>query len=320
MYIIIAFSILISINLYILFFFSRNLKIGWNEIFRALFYGMITALIIKGFVYGIWRQMNIDLYFFEIRILGKNALENFENMYGDFIENFSLKYSIFFTIGTIILPATLEEIWKLLSLRIITIKNIGWSVSTIREYIYLMFIIALGFSFLENFFYIGYYLEQWQDWVWLIQLTLLRIIMSTTSHLLFSGIMAYFYARFIFGKYDIVDTSGFILHKKLISLLKSAHIFYTPIFSIAYSSRLFFLWLIFSIGSHVFYNLMIYIHYNFIALLFLIIGWWLFIYYILNNDTIDKNLWIIQEKINLMKEIRKIQKRKDELFGADRKL
>jgi hypothetical protein len=304
----------VIVNLWVLFFFSKNLQLRWNEIFRALLYGMIAALIIKWFIYGIWRQMNIDFYFFEIRILGKNVFENFENMYGEFIKNFSLKYSIFFAIGTIILPATLEEVWKLLSLRVITIKSIGWSVSTIREYIYRMFIIALWFSFLENFFYIGYYIEMWQSWIWLVQLVILRIIMSTTSHLFFSGIMAYFYARFMFGKYDIVDTGGFNSHKKVVSFLKSFHIFYSPFFSIAYNSRLFFLGLILAIGGHVFYNLMIYVQFNFVALVFLIVWWWLFIYYILSREVIDKNLWIIQEKIALMKEMRMIQKRKDELF------
>ncbi len=112
---------------------------------------------------------------------------------------------------------------------------------TIRGYIERMIIIAIGFSFLENIFYLGFYFEKGVSSVELLQLMTLRVSLSTASHILFSGIFAYYYARFAFGRYDLVDTGGFGEHKKMVSLLKRFHLFYSPLFSFAYSSRLLFL-------------------------------------------------------------------------------
>ncbi len=319
MYIIIAFLILVSVNIALLIFFMRKLHIDWNLYVQAFLYGILVALLIKGFVYGIWKEMNMDFYFFEVRILGKNALENFENSYLHFIESLSIQYTIFYTIGVIILPAILEEVGKFWALRFIASKKNIWFYSTIRTYIYQMLIIALWFSFIENIFYLLHFLEMGQYGTTLIQLIILRILVSTTSHLLFSWILAYFYARFVFWKYDLIDTWGFNMHKKIVSLLKTFHLYYSSLFLIAYRWRLLLLGFILSISFHIIYNLLIYLEYPIFAIGWLGIWWWIFYRFILSGHLVDKNLGLIQEKISIIKEMRNIQKRKDAITEENEK-
>ncbi len=87
---------LISIVICVLWVLHIQFKMPFGEMRRAFFYGMLAAFIIKGLVYGIGKEMNIDFYFFEIRVLGKNGLQHFENMYVDFIKNISVQFSFIY--------------------------------------------------------------------------------------------------------------------------------------------------------------------------------------------------------------------------------
>ncbi len=91
-------SALIVVIILVLSFLHVHFKMPFAEVRRAFFYGMLAAIIIKGLVYGIGKEMNIDFYFFEIRVLGKNGLQHFENMFVDFMKNFSVQYAYIFAI------------------------------------------------------------------------------------------------------------------------------------------------------------------------------------------------------------------------------
>ena len=318
MYHIFIFWLLGAISLGIIFIAKKTLKIDWLSLLSAFLYGVIVALIINGFIYSIGKEMKIDLYFFELRILGQNALEHFESMYSQYTNEVLMKYSLFVVLGSIILPAILEELWKLGAMRIFLHRS-TFSIPTVRQYIVLLGIIALWFSVFENIIYLRYYLDLGYDGISLLRITILRIIMSTSSHILFSGVIAYFFARYTFGKYDLLDHKGFVGQNPTVSILKLIHIFSIRIYTSIHSFRLLLIWMTLGIWWHICYNSLISLWQPFFALCFLIVSWGIFYFWILCDTSLDTELWILEDKILLLKEKKIIQEREKKLFGTSEK-
>lgn len=148
---------LVVVNILFLIFIRKNLTIAWGNITRFFLYGMIAAIILKLFIYSIGKEMSVDLYFFQIQIVAKDAVGNFENSYTTLLQQFSIEYKFLFAFGITVLPAILEEVCKFLLLRM-HVRNTSIPFRSIRDYIYAMIVIALGFSFVENILYLKDYL------------------------------------------------------------------------------------------------------------------------------------------------------------------
>ena len=216
---------LFGANLLLLIFVRKNLTVSWGNIVRFFLYGMMAAIILKLFIYSIGKEMSVDLYFFQIQIVAKDAIGNFQDSYAALLQRFSIEYSFFFVFGITVLPAILEEVCKFLLLRM-HVRNTSIPFRSIRDYIYAMIVIALGFSFIENILYLKDYLTLGYSGWMLFQLIFLRLCMSTTSHVLFSGIIAYYYARYRFSNYDLVESGFLMKYKIVIAYLKKLHIFH----------------------------------------------------------------------------------------------
>ena len=151
------FLFLFLINISILIFIRKNLTISWGNVARFFAYGMIAAIILKLFVYSIGKEMSVDLYFFQIQIVAKDAIGNFQDSYALLLQKFSVEYSFLFIFGITVLPAILEEVCKFLLLRM-HVRNTSIPFRSIRDYVYAMIVIALGFSCIENILYLKDYI------------------------------------------------------------------------------------------------------------------------------------------------------------------
>jgi RsiW-degrading membrane proteinase PrsW (M82 family) len=308
---------LFIVNVLLLVFVRRGLTITWGNIARFFLYGMFAAIILKLFIYSIGKEMSVDLYFFQIQIVAKDAIGNFQDSYATLLQRFSIEYSFLFVFGITVLPAILEEICKFLLLRM-HVRNTSIPFRSIRDYIYAMIVIALGFSFVENILYLKDYFALGYSGSTLFQLIFLRICMSTTSHVLFSGIIAYYYARYIFSNYDLVESGFLMKYKTIIASLKQFHLFHAWAFSWLYSMRIIIVGLFLGILSHILYNLFLYLHLEFISFGFLSITFFCFFRFVLSRRDIGMNIAGIQEKIQILKELKGLDERKKKIWSENK--
>lgn len=56
------------------------------HVLRLFLGGMLLFGILNAFLYSIGKTLSADLFFFEIRISGKNGLADFERQYKNFID------------------------------------------------------------------------------------------------------------------------------------------------------------------------------------------------------------------------------------------
>lgn len=56
------------------------------HVLRLFLGGMLLFGILNAFLYSIGKTLSADLFFFEIRISGKNGLADFEQQYKNFID------------------------------------------------------------------------------------------------------------------------------------------------------------------------------------------------------------------------------------------
>lgn len=150
------------------------------------------------------------------------------------------------------------------------------------------------------------------------QLIFLRICMSTTSHVLFSGIVAYYYARYIFSNYDLIESGFLMKYKTLIAFLKRYHLFHTRVFSWFYSTKIIIIGLFLGIFSHILYNFFLYLHFEMLSFVFLIILLFLFFYFVLSRRDIAMNIQGIQEKIQILKELKGLDERKKKIWNENK--
>lgn len=129
---------LLLMSLLLLYFFGKKLSLSLVHMLRFFVSGICVAVILKLFLYSIGREMSVDLYFFQIQIVAKDAFGNFENSYALFLDRFSLEYTVLFWFGVTVLPAILEEIGKFLSFRLRVLSNLA-AFHSVRDYIYSMF-------------------------------------------------------------------------------------------------------------------------------------------------------------------------------------
>lgn len=101
----------------------RYSDLGKSRIFGALIGGVSLFLILHLFLYSIGKTLSIDLIFFDVRIIGKNALENLEQQYLGFVEMLGVTSPLLYGISFLIVPACIEEMGKWLTLVHIERKN-----------------------------------------------------------------------------------------------------------------------------------------------------------------------------------------------------
>lgn len=155
--------------------------------FRLFVTGAILFLILHGFLYSIGKTLSIDIFFFELRIIGKNGLSDFEYDYLEFIKTLGYSSPFLYSISFLIAPACVEEIGKLFTL--IQSERKKTNLQNTSDAIFSMAFIAMGFACLETIIYLSASYRQGASWIDLTQLAIFRSILSTASHVVFSSIV-----------------------------------------------------------------------------------------------------------------------------------
>jgi len=304
--------ILIIVNLIIIIIFKKLVNMKYKSIFILFLYWGLLLFILNFFLYSIWRELSINMYFFEIKIIGKDAFSNFEATYKSLINQDGNSNSFLHIFGFIILPAILEETWKLYML-IRYNKNVEQLIS-VRMYIYSISIIALWFSFFENISYIFLFIQKSFTSFEIVQTLLLRIIMSTSSHLFFSWVVWYYFARYMFAWLDIIDEGGISKYNKQIKILKKIPFINIHNISKLYWYKLLFTWIFYWIIIHIIYNFFINLWFPIISFLIIVIAWGFFYSLVLSKEKLDYNLKNIDDKMQILKKIKYFKDKKKELI------
>ncbi len=246
----------IPVGIWIYFLFSK--KQNDKKIVALVFFlGCLTAPALLGIQYA-WEivpQFNLAK-FIEDSITTQNTM----------------------FIATFVLFGAMEEIIKHFVVRQVDKRTLG--IQTIGDSIRLSFASALGFSFVEN----GYYLVQFWPSISIGQLVgmyIFRAIFTTCAHLIFSGIFGYFYG---IGKFSIdLSEQHKISGQTPLVTRAIAKIFDLPK-SQAYQEQMILKGLVIAIGMHAFYNYLLQFNIILPALIFIILGYF-YLNYLLNRKT-----------------------------------
>lgn len=104
-----AFSILFLITLAGAVGLFRGSHLHWKHAVKLFFIGAILFMILNGFLYSIGKTLSVDIFFFELRIIGKNGLADFERDYLEFIGMLGYLSPVLYGFSTLIAPACIEE-------------------------------------------------------------------------------------------------------------------------------------------------------------------------------------------------------------------
>lgn len=224
----IAIVILVIITFLWAFVLFRQSHLEKKQAAYLFLAGGALFILLHGFLYSIGKTLSIDLFFFELRLIGKNGIADFEQEYLQFIGNLWKNYAILYSISSLIAPACIEEIGKLFTL--IQAERKKPHLRNTSDAVFSMVFIAMGFAFLETILYLVTSYKTGASIEELTRLAVFRSVLSTISHMVFSGIVGFFYGRAIFAGFTIIDHGGITRFNKILKWVKKLR--YIPISSI----------------------------------------------------------------------------------------
>lgn len=244
----------IPIGIWLYIVLNKNEK-SKKTVALVFILGCLTAPILLGIQY-FWEAVPS----FNLAALIENTIKTQSTMY----------------IATFMLFGAMEEIIKHYVVNTVDRKTL--LISTIGDSIKYSLAAALGFSFIENI----YYLYEFWPRISVGQLAgmyIFRSIFTTCAHLLFSGIFGYYYGV---GKFsiDISKQEGFTGQtSKIAQIIKK--IFRIPL-SHAYHQHMVVKGLVIAIAMHTFYNYLLQINLVVPIVIFVILGYF-YLRYLLNR-------------------------------------
>lgn len=167
-----------------------------------------------------------------------------------------------------------------------------------------MVFIAMGFAFLETITYLISSYRLGTEWGDLSRLALFRAILSTASHVVFSGIIGFFYGRVQFAGFSIIDHGGITRFNKILKWIKKIR--FIPISSIKtlYQAQLLLVSFSIAIPLHIAYNYSLHLG-NIPLAYFLIVGsGGLFYWYTLDLEAKECNYLEVDKRIAYLASLR----------------
>lgn len=283
-------------------YFLIYIFLWWLDIKKVILFFVswgLMLVLLQIFYLSFYSSFNIDLFFIEWNIRLWNYISRINKNIVTSDNNVINTVQIFFTF---IIPALLEELLKFFAFKLV-IKKIN-SFNTINQYLIWFAYVAMGFSFFETSFYI---LKIWNTtFNNLFALIISRGIISTFSHVIFSMILWYNYAKASFIKYKIIDDLEISKVTKIIKIFRKI-----PFIKISTLSRFYYLkfmifWFVISTFYHSLYNFLITKWYIRIAILLIII-WLIYIIKEMTSKPNNENYKKIKDKINKLKKIKELK-------------
>lgn len=249
---IVAASIPVGVWLYILFSkFEKSKKIV--AIVFAL--GCLTAPALLGlqYLWDIFPEFNLNAFI-------ENNVQNQNTM-------FLLVFILF---------AAMEEIIKIFMVRVIDKKTLF--ITTINNAILYSIASALGFSFVENIYYLYQFWPSISSGE-LVSMYIFRSVFTACAHMIFSGVLGYYYG---IGKYSItISAEKEITGEHSFFTRAISKIFDLPI-SESYRQKFVIKGLLIAIGMHATYNYVLQFNFILPCIIFVILGY-IYLRYLLNR-------------------------------------
>lgn len=307
--------ILIISSFFYLLIFNLISKFKIKDIIYLFILWSILLLIFNSFLYSIWKNLSVNLYFFSLDIRWNNIFENFESYYKLFIKNLWTSNWFLWALTLLILPWILEELWKFL----IFVKFYKDKITSISDSLIGIWIIALWFAFFENIFYLLLSFQTFENGEkslgFVYQLNITRWIISTWSHIFFSMIIWFFYGNARFAWFNIIDEWWISKLNNILIFIRKINFFHINTISKIYSYKLIITGLFFAIISHILYNFLLSKWYIILSICILFFWATYFYFFIISQKKTYFNYMKLEEKIEYLKKSKDIKHKRILLFG-----
>lgn len=280
----------------------------YKQIFLLMLWGGILLFMLQFLYISIWKEFNLNLWFIKWNLEVNNFIQRVNNYFNKSSVNIWWigLFALFFSL---IIPAMLEEVGKFYFFKKISFRlGILKSISTCM---FAIIYVAMWFAFFETAFYI-YFISARLEFKEVFTVTIVRVIISTLSHIFFSAIVWYYFWKSLFMKYEHIDNLEISKTTKL--LKKLSHIPFINIHSISkyYKIRYMLTWFVFSILFHSIYNFFMSTHNELWAIITIFV-WTVLLVKFITVKKYNKNYIEIKNKIKYLQDMKAL---KDKMKGS----
>jgi len=294
--------IILVISFFSLVFYLKGFN--YKHIFLLILWGGILLIFLQFIYISIWKQFDINLFFIKWNLEVNNFIQNVEN----YLNKSSFKiwwlwlFALFFSL---IIPAWLEEFGKFFIFKKIWTRL--WILKSINSCIFAIAYVAIGFAFFETWAYI-YFLSWDVNGNIVISITIVRIVISTLSHILFSVIIWYYFWKALFMKFEMIDNLEISKTSKIIKRLRYIPFIHIHSISKYYTLKYIITWFTFSIILHSVYNFFMSTGNQIFSIFTVLIGIWIFIK-IITVKKYNKNYLELKNKIIYLQEMKALKEK-----------
>ena len=211
-------------------------------------------------------------------------------------------FALFFSL---IIPAALEEFGKFYFFKRIAL-GLG-ILKSIASCTFAIIYVAIGFAFFETGAYI-YFLSAHSSPDTILTVTVIRVIISTLSHVLFSAIVGYYFGKAFFMKFDLIDNLEISKTTKLLKKLKKIPLIHIHSISKYYTVKYLVTGFSLSIFLHATYNFFMSTGNEIFAIFTVLIGVAFFIKLIMIKKY-SKNYLELKNKIAYLQEMKDLKEK-----------
>ncbi len=276
---------------------------SYKQILLLVLGGGFLLMILQFLYISFGKEFSVNLFFVKWSFEVSNYIQNVENYFNKF--GFRLGgmglFALFFSL---IIPAALEEFGKFFFFKKIA-SRLG-VLKSVASCVFAIIYVAIGFAFFETGAYI-YFLST-RSHADVMTITLVRIVISTLSHMLFSAIIGYYFWKALFMKYELIDNLEISKTTKLLKRLK--HIPFIHIHSISryYAIKYLVTGFSLSIFLHAIYNFFMSTGNEIFAIFTVLIGVALFVK-IITVKKCNKNYLDLKNKIAYLQEMKALKEK-----------
>lgn len=273
---------------------------SYKHILYLILWGGFLLAMIQWIYISFGKEFTLNFYILSWTFEVNNYIQDFKNS----LSRWSL--GIFALFLSLIIPAALEEFGKFYFFRKIATRL--WILKSVTSCVFAIVYVAIGFAFFETAAYI-YFLSTDtinNPQINIFGIAIVRVFISTLSHVLFSVIIWYYYGKAIFMSYEMIDNLEISGTTRILKKLKNFPFINIHTISRFYSIRYLLIGFSLSIILHTVYNYFMDTGNQLFAIYTILIGMILFIS-LINFRKHNKNYLDLKNKIAHLQEIKKIK-------------
>ncbi len=276
---------------------------AYRQILPLVLWGGFLLLLLQFLYISFGKEFAINLFFIKWNIEVNNYIQNVENYFNS--SGFTLGWMEFSALFfSLIIPAVLEEVGKFYIFK--KVASYLGILKSVTSCIFAIIYVAIGFAFFETGAYI-YFLGS-NPLVDVTTITIVRVVISTLSHILFSAIIGYYFWKALFMKFELIDNLEISKTTKLLKKLKYLPFIHIRSISSYYALKYIVIGFLFSIFLHAIYNYFMSTKNEIFAIFTVLIGVALFIR-LITIKKYSKNYLELKNKIYYLQEMKALKKK-----------